>query len=225
MIALCCVAAMGADSLGGRGTSVRSSTAETPASGNAVVRWPLGRSELGLTDRDALWITPFDLGIGGPRVGWERGFALGDTRWSLSPSVGVDTSLARGSVRLESNTSWDLGAHQLTAQLGLDARVLRQLVLDDGQSRRLSTDRLQAHALGVWDSPHARVKLRLPLLDRGDALDWGSVSLAYTTTSRRSYVAAGLGLLAGRPNDRYTLGDYQWWFWLPYPELDLVVRL
>ena len=150
--------------------------------------------------------------MGGPRLGFERGFALGAARWSLSPSLGSDPTFDRGSLRLESNTSWDVGVHQLTAQLGLDARFLRQLVLDDDRSRALSFDRLQLHLLGVWDSPHARVKLRLPLLDRGDVLDWGSASVAFTTTSRRVFLAAGAGILAGRPHDRYTLGDYRWWF-------------
>jgi len=29
----------------------------------------------------------------------------------------------------------------------------------------------------------------------------------------------------GRPYDCHTLGHYQWWFWMPYPEVDLAVRL
>jgi len=206
------------------GTAVRSHTAETLPAGEAVVRWPAGRSAVGLGDTTDAWLTPFDLTIGGPRVGVERGGRLGATRWSVAPSVGAKTTLKRASLRLETNGSWDVGVHQLSGQLAVDVRFLRQLVVDEELSRDLSFDRVQAHVLGIWDTPHSRVKLRLPLADQGHGLTWGTVSAAWTHTTRRVHVAAGLGMLVGRPFDRYTLGHYAWWFWVPYPEVDLAVR-
>lgn len=207
------------------GTAARPHTAETLHAGEAVLRWPLGRSAVGLTDRTTAWIAPLDLSIGGPRLGLEHGGGRGQTGWSLAPSIGAKANLRRASLRLESTLSHRLGPHQLSAQWGLDLRALRRLSIDEAVEGSLGLDRLQSHLLFAWDTPHARLEARLPLRDRDRTLTWGSGSAAWVHTTQRTYLSAGLGLLVGRPSDQYTLGAYEWWFWLPYPEIDLAIRL
>lgn len=205
-------------------TAARPHTAATLAAGEGTVRLPTGRTHAAASDHDTLWITPFDLTIGGPRLGVEHGGELGALRWSLSPSVGVKTTLRRASARLETTLSTDLDAHQLSLQWGLDGRFLKQLSIDDDLRQSVRADRLQSHLLAIWDTRHARVKARLPLADRGQALSWGSASAAWVLTTRRVYLSAGVGLMVGHPYDQYTLGRYTWWFWQPYPDLDVAVR-
>jgi hypothetical protein len=191
-----------------------------------VVRLPTGRSGVGLTDSDELWVVPFDLGIGGPRLGSEHGASFGPWLVSVRPSVGVRTTLRRASVRLEPAVSYRAGAVLLSAELALDARLVRQLeLLPEGAAHRPAFDRWQSQLLLACDAgEHVRAKLRLPLRDRGTSLRWGSGSLAWVVTGRRVHAAAGVGMLVGRPRDQYTLDAYRWFFWLPYPELDLAVR-
>lgn len=207
-------------------TSARSHTAETVKAGEWLVRAPIGRTMVGVSDRVSLFVAPFDLGIGGPRVGAEWGTARGGVHASLSPSVGVKTTLRRGSLRLEAALSADVGVHQLTARASVDGRWLRPLEIDDGGlDRPVTFDRVQTDLVGVWDTRWTRAEVRLPLLDQGRTLSWGTGAVQWTHTGRRAYVAAGIGLMVGRPYDQYTLGAYQWWFWQPYPKVDLAVRL
>ncbi|MBX2803181.1 MAG: hypothetical protein KTR31_36210 [Myxococcales bacterium] len=224
MIAWLVAAALAADP-SDAGSAVRAHTAATLAAGETVLRWPGGRTMVGLTDATTVWGIPFDLTIGGPRLGTEHSVGIGYVRASLSPSVGLKSTGRRASLRLASTVSWELGEHTLSGQLGVDGRWMRQLAVDEALQRATSFDRLQAHLLGIWDTPHTRVKLRLPLRDQGKTLTWGSGSVAWTHTTRRVHMALGVGMMVGRPFDRYTLGDYAWWFWVPYPELDLALRL
>ncbi len=219
MIALVfAVAALGAD------MQVRPHTAHTLDAGEVVIRWPMGRSLVGVGEHTSAWVTPFDLNIGGPRVGVEQGGELGATRWSLAPSLGIKSSLKRASLRLESTASWELDSHVFSVQLGVDARLLAQRTLGESPGRELSFDRVQSHLMGIWDTPHARVKLRLPISDHGRVLSWATVAASWMHTSKRVHLGLGLGMLVGRPYDRYTLGEYRWWFWVPYPEVDVALR-
>lgn len=205
---------------------VQPHTAETVPQGEVVVRLPTGPSAVGLTDRDELWIIPLDLGIGGPRLGLEH--AWSGERWALSvrPSVGVKSTLRRWSLRVEPTLSWRSEHHLLSAELALDARLLDQVqLLEEGRQHELGLDRLQSHLLLTWDArSKVRTKLRLPVRDRGATLSWASGSVAWTHTREHLYLAAGLGMLVGRPRDQYTLGTYHWWFWLPWPEVDVAWR-
>ncbi len=220
MIALLLASALASD------PGVLPHTAGTLPAGEAVARLPTGRSGVGLTDRTELWVVPFDLGIGGPRVGTEHGLVDGDWSLSLRPSVGVRTTGRRASLRLEPAVSRVVGSSALSAELGVDLRFLQQLQLEtDGARKELGFDRLQSTLLLAWDHPHLRAKVRLPLRDRGETLRWGSGSVACVHRGERVQFSGGLGMLVGRPKDQFTLGTYAWWFWLPYPELDLVVRL
>jgi hypothetical protein len=201
-------------------------TAHTLTAGEAVVRLPTGRSAVGLSDQVELWIVPLDLGIGGPRLGMELGTSRSEFHLSVRPSVGLKHTLRRTSARVDGALSWTRGVHTLSATAGLDARFVHPtLLLPEGSTRQHAFDRLQAVAVVAWDvEGRFRARLRLPLRDRGHTLRYGSGSVGWVHTTGGLHVLLGAGLLVGRPVDQVTLGTYAWWFWQPYPEVDVALR-
>ena len=170
---------------------------------------------------------PYDLGIGGPRLGLEVGGGHAEAlSWSVRPSFGLKHTAKRASVRTEATVTYALGRHYLSAELGLDTRWMSTLALADGKQRSLALDRMQSQMVLTWDGfDRLRARVRLPVRDRGTTLRWASGSLAYTRTTRRLHTSIGIGMMVGKPRDQYTLGTYEWFFWMPYPELDLAIRL
>ena len=201
-------------------------TAQTVDKGEVVVRQPLGVSSVGLSERSALEVTPFDLRIGGPRVGVEHAWSLGEqVALSLTPSVAVKSTAKRFSLAVSPTLSWTLGASVLSTSLMVDARLLRRREVGGSTRATLGFDRLEVPLTLVWDVPAGpgavRIEARVPLRERGASLHYGSASVSYVTAVGRLGVRAGAGVLLGSPRDQYLLGRYHYTFVLPYPRVDL----
>ncbi len=205
-------------------SGVGAGTAETLPQGEVVIRLPTGRSAWGVTQHDELSLTPWDVGVGGPRLGWEHSERLGSLICSVRSSVAIKDTLRRGSFRVEPAVSMPVGDHLLSVEFAVDLRWTHRFSVADSSSHRLGVDRIQSQALVVWDAPKWRAKVRLPLRDRGHTMRWGSGSLAYTHRGEHLYVGAGVGMLVGKPVDIHTLGTYEWFFWQPFPQVDLALR-
>lgn len=188
--------------------------------GEVEVRLPTGRSAVGLGGGRQVWLAPFDVGMGGPRLGLRQrvgGFAF-------DGSFGVKHTLHRASVKLEGAHTWTLGDHEVSTAVGLDARFLRTTHVDAERTDTVRFDRLQATGTLTWVAWNRLVsRVRLPVLDRGKSLRYGSGSVAVRAERGRVRAQAGVGMMVGRPKDQWTLGTYHWWFWLPYPEVDVAV--
>ena len=197
-------------------------TAETLDAGAVVVRLPTGPSAVGLTDGTDLFVTPWDVGIGGPRVGVEQ--AVMDF-WSLRPSLGTKTTGKRTSVRLDSTVSTQVGKSQFSASIGADLRLLRRVELGTERTSEWSIDRIQIPLNGIWDwtanRSTIRTRVTLPLRDRGQTLTYGTGSVSYLHDFGKLHTETGVGLLLGRPRDAIALDTYDWFFTLPYPKLDM----
>lgn len=201
-------------------------TAGTVGKGAWAVRTPLGRSSIGLTDSTDLVVQPFDIRIGGTRVGVEQTvFDRGAWTVSVLPSVGEKWSLGRTSLRADALAS--VGTQRIRGNLGIgvNTRLLRQTTLgaeatsDLGVERvdvplTLSLDLLREDT--VW-----RVQVRTPLHDEGRALNWASAQASWIHRFGRVYLDLGLGVLVGKPSEHVFLGEYLHPLVIGYPRMDL----
>ncbi|MCB9744814.1 MAG: hypothetical protein H6740_19640 [Alphaproteobacteria bacterium] len=207
-------------------------TAHTLEPGAWVLRQPFGPSAVGLTPRLELQLTPFDLALGGPRVGLEIG-ALERGAWavSLTPSVGEKGSLGRTALRVELVTSTRWGAHGVSLSLRPELSALTQTRLDEGgASLHLDADRWLLPVTLTWDvqlsdDSALRASARAWALDEGTVFSYGLTTASWLHQWGRLHSELGVGALVGRPSEHVFLGDYTHRLVVAYPKLDLWVLL
>ena len=205
-------------------------TAETLDAGEAVVRLPTGRTSLGVTDRTELWLTPFDLLVGGTRVGIERRMLdVGDLSWSLTPSAAEQWTLQKTALQLDSTVSWTRGRHRVNLTGSVDLRLMRRAQLGEDVVHDWSVDRLMAPLTLAYDHTRGdtvlRGQLMVPVWDEGETANFGVLSGAVIHRFGRFHLDAGAGLLVGRPSEHLFLGTYEHLLVAAYPKVDLWLQL
>jgi hypothetical protein len=201
-------------------------TAGTVGQGAWVVRTPLGRSSVGLGETTDLVVQPFDIRIGGTRVGVEQ-TVLDRGAWTVSvlPSIGEKWSLGRTSLRADVLASVEGARLRGNAGLGVNMRLLRQTTLSETATSTLGLERVDVPLTlsldllaeeTVW-----RVQLRTPLHDEGAALGWVGGQASWIHRFGRVYLDLGLGVLVGRPTEHVFLGEYLHPLVVGYPRMDL----
>jgi len=205
-------------------------TAETLDAGEAVIRLPTGRSSLGVSDRAEVWVVPFELVLGGTRVGLERQLIDGDgLSWSVSPSVAEKWSLYKTSLQLASALSWERSVHRVNLLAAAELRLLRQASFAEEVTHTLSVDRVHVPLTVSYDHTRGdtvlRAQLMAPLLDEGEPLTFGVLSGAVIHRFGRFHLDAGAGLLVGRPSEHLFLGTYEHLLVAAYPRVDLWLSL
>lgn len=201
-------------------------TADTLAPGEAVIRLPTGRSAVAAGPSTEVFLTPFDLTVGGTRVGLEQGLGRwGPLSWSVAPSVAEKWSLGRTALRLESFLSWEQGADRLTLLVAPDLNLMRRTTLADEATARWSLDRTHVPVSLVfdhtWTDTVVRVAGKLGVYDEGEALSHGTLAASWIHRHGGLHVELGAGVLVGRPSEQTFLGTYDYLLVMAYPRLDL----
>ncbi|MEN0062158.1 MAG: hypothetical protein AAGA48_08385 [Myxococcota bacterium] len=201
-------------------------TAGTLEAGEVVVRLPTGRSAVGLTSTTEAWVTPFDVGLGGTRIGLEQ--TLVERRavgWSVTPSIGQKWSLGRTSLRLSSTLSLTQPSSRINLTVAPELGILRETILDQTSSQRLELSRfhlpVEVAYDHLWDRALVRGAVRVWTLDEGEPLTYGTATASWIHQWGRLFTEVGAGLLIGRPSEHHFLGRYQTTLVLGFPRVDM----
>jgi len=215
------VSAAWADSWGGL-----RQTAEILEPREFVVRLPTGRSALGVGPSTEVFLTPFDMIVGGPRLGVEQAVGQwGPLSWSLAPSLAQKLSLRRTGLRLESFLSIEQGADRLSLVVAPDLNLMRRVTLSEEASSAWSLDRTHLPVSLVydhqWTDTIVRVAGKVGVIDEDRAFSHGTLSASWIQRLGRLHVELGAGVLVGRPSEQTFLGTYERLLVTAYPRLDL----
>ncbi|MCB9780198.1 MAG: hypothetical protein H6742_16645 [Alphaproteobacteria bacterium] len=201
-------------------------TADTLDPGEVVLRLPTGRSAVGLSPSTEVFLTPFDVVMGGTRLGVEQVVVeRGAVAWSLSPSIAEKWSLGRTGLRLESVVTGTRGRTSASIVVAGDVNLLRQTTLGETASQRWTVDRVHVPVAVIvdhaWRDSVVRGTARVGLLDEGRAMTWGTVVGSFLHRFGGLHFEVGAGLFVGRPSEHTFLGTYEHLLVAPYPKLDL----
>lgn len=207
-----------------------SDTAGTLSAGEVVVRVPTGTSAVGLTDTTEIQVTPYELWIGGTRIGIEQTLLQTDRlALSLAPSLAEKWTLRRTAAELSVLVSLTGDRSRLTAALSGRLRLLRQATLGESTTHTLSFDRAHVPAALTYDHLFAdsliRTRLTVAVLDEGAPLTHGVLSTGYIRRFGRVHVDLGVGVLLGTPSEHTFLGTYTHRLLAAYPRADFWIQL
>jgi len=208
-------------------------TAGTVDAGEVVVRLPYGRSSVGLSEKTELMVIPLDVPLRGTRVGVEH--EVGSTQtWTVSvvPSAAMKWSGGRVSTRVDALAARTWTHHRAHLGLSSDARLLRQTTLGETRTVAWSLERVDVPLTVAWDwmpdgasgRTMVRTKLRTPLHDEGEALNWLTAQAGWLRrcgAKQRLHIDLGVGTLVGQPTEHIFLGDYSHTLVMAWPRVDV----
>jgi hypothetical protein len=201
-------------------------TAELPEEGQWVVALPTAPSTAGISERWALTATPFEMRVGGPRLGVEHAIPVGSWQLSVAPSLGVKVQGTQGlaDLSLIAGKAWSKGRIDLSLRPSLRMDRQRALGPSDVDS---SFQQARPHVpVGVaythlWARHAVRVGGELMLWDEGQALSmaWGGVDWS----RRWSHLQLSVGVhgMVGTPSEQLFLGSYLHPIVAAYPKVGL----
>lgn len=200
-------------------------SAQLPGPGQVVLALPTAQSSVGLGAHSALVLVPFEMRVGGPRLGVEAGMEAGDWQLAVLPSLGVKVQGTQGLGELGLSAGRGVGAGRIDLSLSPSLRVDLQHRLGTEDSRQFQQGRAHLPVSVAYTHLWTRHALRLRgtwmLYDEGRLSTFGTLGVDGMRRWEHLQVSVGVHGLVGTPSEQLFLGRYEHTLVAAYPKLGL----